>query len=201
VKRALLVALASGSMGMGPCRATRIGALAEADAGPDGAAAVRCPVPALCSDLIDEYAQALVRAQGCTGGDDLACGLRAPRTLRCPGCELWVSDRQELDRLRATFDAAGCADCPLRGLTADGRCPTGPCAMTLTAPRCAASIAPGSAGGPDGGSPTGQCQDAEPQPCPPAVITGAPCAPYDVCIGGGQIACTCFAPDRTWTCR
>jgi hypothetical protein len=197
----LLAALAVGSLGVGPCHPTRIGDLTAPDAGPDGPPS-GCPVPALCADLIDEYAQAVVRAQTCMAGDDQSCGLRAPRTLRCPGCELWVTDRRELDRLRATFDAAGCADCPVRGLTADGRCPTGPCAVTLTAPLCTVAPGPGSATGPpDGGQVAGQCNEAQPQRCPAAVTTGAPCAPYDFCFGSGQHACTCFPPDRTWTCR
>jgi hypothetical protein len=154
-------------------------------------------MPDLCASLITRYEQAVRAAQSCTIGQDGACRVKAPRTLRCPGCDTWVNDRTALDALRAQFRDAGCEGCPSRGLAADGSCPTGPCARTLTSPTCAplAGIAAGGTA-----AAAGSCDDQS-HACGPGVMEGAPCAPIDSCAGGGQVACVCFGATNRWQCR
>jgi hypothetical protein len=157
-----------------------------------------CPSPTECAALMTEYDRALIDAQRCTIGDNAACGMKAPRTLKCPSCEVWVSDRTPLDPLLLAFKNAGCEGCSFRGLAPDGTCPTGPCSGALTAPFC--SGVPGLAFPGVAPAAAGQCGNAEATSCGVGVMTGAPCAANDACFGGGHRVCTCFRPNTTWQC-
>jgi hypothetical protein len=65
-----------------------------------------------CSDLANAYSQAMMNARMCKG--DPPCSHLVTASLQC-GCQAWVSDTTELDKIQAQWTAAGCTTlfCPI----------------------------------------------------------------------------------------
>jgi hypothetical protein len=139
-----------------------------------------------CQALRAEYAEAVLRAQRCSAGGQSPCALKAPGSLGCGGCQVWVSDLTEVAPIANRFNDLGCYGCWFDGAAGDNRCHTVGCA-DLEIPICAAQ---------------GTCINmAKDRTCPPGLMTGTPCTRQpDYCLGGGHTSCYCSANTPNWTC-
>jgi hypothetical protein len=139
-----------------------------------------------CAGLAGAYAEAVLKAQGCNPRAPTACGLRAPGTLGCGACEVWVSDVHELLPLAEAFNDMGCYGCYFGGDVPANRCHAIAC-NSLLRPMCTAT-----AGG------RGSCTND--QTCPPGLASGRPCTANDgLCSGGGHQYCYCSS-EGVWAC-
>ena len=75
-----------------------------------------------CANLRARYADALLRAQSCTGASP--CAFKAPGSLGCGGCQVWVSDLTEVAPLANRFNQMGCYGCYFDGPGGENRCHT-----------------------------------------------------------------------------
>ena len=142
-----------------------------------------------CTEVRAQYADAVLRAQGCTAGAASPCGFKAPGSLGCGGCQVWVNDLTEVAPLANRFNQMGCYGCFFDGPGGENRCHATGCA-DLIGPLCTA--------GPSG---QGSCtNESGSQPCAAGVMTGAPCTRRpDQCMRGGGY-CFCSSTSPSWTC-
>jgi len=142
-----------------------------------------------CPQLRSRYADAVLKAQSCTVAGS-PCGFRAPGSLGCGGCDVWVDDVTELAPIYNMFNQMGCYGCYFGGPPGENRCHATGC-NTLDGPMCRV-----------GASGAGTCVNQErDRTCAPGVMTGAPCPPpADYCTGGGHSVCSCRPSDRRWSC-
>jgi hypothetical protein len=64
----------------------------------------------VCASIEAEYDTAFKQAVMCVTMFGASCQHKAPNGLAC-GCEVWVSSKFELDRIRGRWEAAGCKSC------------------------------------------------------------------------------------------
>jgi hypothetical protein len=84
-----------------------------------------CTAGGVCEMINREYTMALARARACQPTLPGQCAERAAEGLLCPGCQVWVNTRTELDPLVKRYADEGCLEkCRLP-------CPLPPCRVTL----------------------------------------------------------------------
>jgi hypothetical protein len=139
-----------------------------------------CGRGSFCGNLIEAYAEAVLRAKSCTVGAPDVCNASAPGSLSCHPCRVRVTNRAELDPLLRQFEQGGCSECLIPG--------------GLCHPTICPTVFPGiCVAGPGG---RGTCvTDEPPEECPPGTEAGPPC-PID-----GWICKTVTGPRRTCLCR
>jgi hypothetical protein len=91
-----------------------------------------------CSQLENEYTDALATAKACTIGAGLQCRELADNSIACPGCRVYVNDTTELTALKAQWTSSGCA-------LSHGVCPAIACVMPAPA-SCAWNVSSGPGG-------------------------------------------------------
>ena len=77
-----------------------------------------CATGGVCDVINREYAMALARARACQPTLPGQCAEQAAQGLMCPGCQVWVNTRTELDPLVKRYADEGCTEkcrppCPL----------------------------------------------------------------------------------------
>jgi hypothetical protein len=77
-----------------------------------------CLAGGVCDTINREYVMAVARAQACAPTMPGQCAQRASQGLMCPGCQVWVNTRTELDPLVKRYTDEGCPQkcqppCPL----------------------------------------------------------------------------------------
>jgi hypothetical protein len=141
-----------------------------------------------CDDLRRQYAEASLRAQSCAVGAASACGFKAPGSLGCGGCSVWVSDLTELAPLANRFNDMGCYGCFFGGPGGENRCHAIGCA-DLIDPVCQAG-----AGG------QGTCTNQTDRACPAGVVSGTPCTRRPDSCRRGAAYCFCGTTTPSWQC-
>jgi hypothetical protein len=77
-----------------------------------------CTTGGVCEQINREYSMALARARACTPNVTGQCAEPAAQGLLCPGCQVWVNTRKELDPLIKRYADERCPElcrppCPL----------------------------------------------------------------------------------------
>ena len=139
-----------------------------------------------CADLRARYADALLRAQSCTGAS--ACAFKAPGSLGCGGCEVWVTDLSEVAPLANQFNQMGCYGCYFDGPGGENRC------HIIGCPDLFESMCPVSASG------RGSCTNSMNIPCPDDAMNGAPCSRKGFYCTRGNAICLCHFTSPNWMC-
>jgi hypothetical protein len=93
-----------------------------------------------CSQLENDYSDALVTSKSCTLGATDQCKQLVDSSISCPGCKVYVNDTTDLDAIKARWTDAGCAQ--MRS-----PCPAIACVATLPAVCSATSNGPGPGSG------------------------------------------------------
>jgi hypothetical protein len=70
-----------------------------------------CAGGGTCDQIAKEYQAALERAKVCTLILTNQCEQKAPDTLTCQACTVWVNSTTELDQIRTKFNQQGCNKC------------------------------------------------------------------------------------------
>jgi hypothetical protein len=140
-----------------------------------------------CAELRAQYAEAVLQAQRCTVSAANPCGFKAPGSLGCGGCSVWVNDLTELVPLANRFNQMGCYGCYF-GPADMNRCHAISC-VDLIDPVCTAT-----------GTGQGSCTNDANRPCPAGVMSGTPCTRQsDQCMRGTGY-CFCHFSSPNWTC-
>jgi hypothetical protein len=138
-----------------------------------------------CADLRARYADALLRAQSCTGAS--ACAFKAPGSLGCGGCEVWVTDLGEVAPLANQFNQMGCYGCYF-GFADGKRC------HAIGCPDLFEAMCPVSASG------RGSCTNNMNITCPDDAMNGAPCNRKGFYCTRGNSICLCHFSSPNWMC-
>jgi hypothetical protein len=139
-----------------------------------------------CADLRARYADALLRAQSCSGVS--ACAFKAPGSLGCGGCEVWVSDLSEVAPLANQFNQMGCYGCYFDGPGGENRC------HIIGCPDLFEAMCPVSASG------RGSCTNNMNITCPDDAMNGAPCNRKGFYCTRGNSICLCHFSSPNWMC-
>jgi hypothetical protein len=139
-----------------------------------------------CANLRARYADALLRAQSCTGVS--ACAFKAPGSLGCGGCEVWVSDLSEVAPLANQFNQMGCYGCYFDGPGGENRC------HIIGCPDLFEAMCPVSASG------RGSCTNNMNIACPDDAMNGAPCSRKGFYCTRGNSVCLCHFSSPNWMC-
>lgn len=139
-----------------------------------------------CSDLRARYADAVLRSQSC--GAASACAFKAPGSLGCGGCAVWVTDLAEIAPLANQFNQMGCYGCYFGGAGSDNRCHAIGC-PDLIEPLCTTSA-----------SGRGTCTNDMDRKCADGVMTGVPCTRMGEYCTRGNSVCLCHFTSPNWMC-
>jgi hypothetical protein len=139
-----------------------------------------------CAGLRARYADALLRAQSCSGVS--ACAFKAPGSLGCGGCEVWVSDLSEVAPLANQFNQMGCYGCYFDGPGGENRC------HIIGCPDLFEAMCPVSASG------RGSCTNNMNITCPDDAMNGAPCNRKGFYCTRGNSICLCHFSSPNWMC-
>lgn len=145
-----------------------------------------CAAP--CADLRRQYADVVLRAQSCRPGAANPCGFKAPGSLGCNACEVWVSDLAEVAPLANQFNDMGCYGCYFGGADGQNRCHAVGCQDLLDA------VCTMTASG------QGTCTNQTERPCPEGVMTGTRCTRQPDQCKKGNGYCFCHASNPNWIC-
>ena len=139
-----------------------------------------------CAELRRQYADAVLEAQGCSG--DGACAFKAPGSLGCGGCPVWVTDLGKVAPIANRFNQMGCYGCYFDGPGGENRCHTIGCPDLLEA-MCTMSA-----------SGRGTCTNNMNITCPDGAMNGAPCDQNGFYCTRGNTLCLCHFTSPNWMC-